>query len=66
MKLIIKENLGLPYDTSAKAIRMLRSHMQKPEKQYACVYIYVHPSVPTILGKVNILRINMAAQEILL
>lgn len=52
MKLIIKENLGLPSDTSAKAIGMLRSHMQKPEKQYVCVCIYVHPSVPSKLGKV--------------
>lgn len=25
--------------------------MQKPEKQYVCVYIYVHPSVSNKLGK---------------
>lgn len=65
MKLIIKGNLGLPYDTSAKAIGMLRSHMQKPEKQYVWVYIYVHPSVPTKLGKVKELLWQLA-HEILL
>lgn len=53
MKLIIKENLGLPYNTSAKAIVMPRSGMQKPEKQYVFVYIYVHLSAPTKLGKVK-------------
>lgn len=47
----MKESLGLPSNTSAKAIGMLRNHMQKPEKQYVCVYIYVHPSVSNKLGK---------------
>lgn len=48
----MKGNLGLPYNTSAKAIGMLRSHAE-PEQQYVCVCIYVHPSVPTKLGKVK-------------
>lgn len=45
MKLMIKEIVCPPSDTSTKTVVMLRSHMQKPEKWCVSVPVSIHLSL---------------------